>query len=204
VTGAVALGFLKPAAIGFALGAVTMVGVAALAPEATPTHSAPSAAAVRIAKSAKVPDQVGAPVPTASADSNQVEVAEPPPSVRSSNASASFERVPDPASEIGSVKSFPDVRPDRAGEGTPNESKRVTEARSLLRNGDALGALAVLDRVLVEFPRGVLVQEREALAIEALLALGDRAAARTWASAFLERYPMSPHATAARRALDAR
>jgi hypothetical protein len=81
------------------------------------------------------------------------------------------------------------------------ESRRVAEARAMLRRGDARGALALLARTAAEFPNGVLVQEREALTIEALNAAGDSGAARTRAAEFLRRYPESPHAAAARAVL---
>ena len=81
------------------------------------------------------------------------------------------------------------------------ESRRVDHVRSLLRDrqlSSALRELAELDRSL---PRGVLVQEREALRIEALLGLGERARAREEARRFLARYPGSPHTKSVERAL---
>jgi hypothetical protein len=51
-------------------------------------------------------------------------------------------------------------------------------------------------------PNSTLVQEREALAIEALGALGELATARERAARFLARYPASPHAEVVRRMLD--
>ncbi|HEX6272458.1 MAG TPA: hypothetical protein VFZ53_05445, partial [Polyangiaceae bacterium] len=90
-------------------------------------------------------------------------------------------------------------------EGTPGratlESRRVAEARALLRTGKPLAALAALSALGAEFPRGALVQEREALVVEALLASGRRDEARQRAREFLARYPTSPHAAAAKRAL---
>jgi hypothetical protein len=83
-----------------------------------------------------------------------------------------------------------------------NESQRVARARSLLRSGDARRALAALHALERDEPRGLLVQEREALLVEALWALGQRAAARERAAAFLKRYPSSPHARVVRRALE--
>lgn len=81
------------------------------------------------------------------------------------------------------------------------ESSRVARVRSLLHAGQpapALTELAELDRSV---PRGVLVQEREALRIEALLGLGERARAREEARRFLARYPGSPHAKGVEPAL---
>jgi outer membrane protein assembly factor BamD (BamD/ComL family) len=86
--------------------------------------------------------------------------------------------------------------------GAALESRRVAEARAYLRSGDARGALSLLDALRRDFPRGVLAQERDALAIEAMLALGDRAKARAAATRFLAQYPASPHAATVKRALE--
>src|SRR5262249_47654100 len=75
---------------------------------------------------------------------------------------------------------------------TREESERVGEARDALRRGDAAAALAQLEQIRARFPAGVLGQEREALAIEALAKSGRRADAATRAAAFLQAYPSSP------------
>jgi hypothetical protein len=82
------------------------------------------------------------------------------------------------------------------------EARRVAAARALTRAGRPQEALGALDAIARDLPHGELVQEREALAIEALLTLGERTAARRRAVAFLQRFPDSPHAAAARRALE--
>ena len=74
------------------------------------------------------------------------------------------------------------------------ESRRLTEARDTLRRGDASGALARLEELQRAFPGGILGQEREALAIEALARSGHRDQAQARARAFLQAYPQSPHA----------
>ena len=81
-----------------------------------------------------------------------------------------------------------------------SESRRVAAARALLRSGNAGAALASLDALARDEPNGLLVQERDALVVEALAALGRRDSARAHADAFLARYPRSPHTTAVRRA----
>jgi outer membrane protein assembly factor BamD (BamD/ComL family) len=99
---------------------------------------------------------------------------------------------------------FPDVPPVTApaqAAAARLESRRVAEARSQLRAGNARGALSLLQAIAVEFPSGVLVQEREALTIESLLSCGEQAAARTRALDFLRRYPGSPHTHSVQRAL---
>jgi outer membrane protein assembly factor BamD (BamD/ComL family) len=73
------------------------------------------------------------------------------------------------------------------------ESDRVAEARAALRRGDASAALAQLEQIRTRFPAGGLVQEREALTIEALARSGRRADASARAAAFLRAYPTSVH-----------
>lgn len=82
------------------------------------------------------------------------------------------------------------------------ESQRVAEARGLLRAGRAEAALSVLNGLAKEVPSGVLVQEREALTVQALLASGARERARMLARDFLSRYPNSPHGADVSRALE--
>lgn len=81
-----------------------------------------------------------------------------------------------------------------------SESRRVARAHALLRSGDAGAALTLLDALARDEPNGLLVQEREALLVETLAALGRRDSARAHADAFLARYPRSPHTAAVRRA----
>lgn len=74
------------------------------------------------------------------------------------------------------------------------ESRLVMEARRALRSGDAREALRLLESATGRFPDGALVQEREALSIEALARSGQREAAARRAGAFLRAFPNSPHA----------
>jgi len=82
------------------------------------------------------------------------------------------------------------------------ESRRIADARGLLRSGDARRAFAALEAVRKDFPSGSLAQEREALAIEALTSLGERSEARRRATIFLRQYPGSPHAAVVRKFLE--
>ena len=74
------------------------------------------------------------------------------------------------------------------------ETTLIGDARQALRAGDAARALRVLDECRRLFPAGVLQQERERLAIEALIKDGRAAEASARAVAFLRKYPDSPHA----------
>ena len=74
------------------------------------------------------------------------------------------------------------------------ETTLIRDARQALRAGDAARALRILDECRRLFPAGVLQQERERLAIEALIKDGRAAEASARAAAFLRKYPDSPHA----------
>jgi hypothetical protein len=64
-------------------------------------------------------------------------------------------------------------------------------ARAALERGEPEAALAATARHERRFPNGILAQEREAIAVRALLALGRAGAARTRADRFRARYPNS-------------
>jgi outer membrane lipoprotein YfiO len=74
------------------------------------------------------------------------------------------------------------------------ETTFIKEARQALREGDAARALRVLEECRRVFPAGVLEQERERLAIEALVKDGRASDASARAAQFLRKYPDSPHA----------
>lgn len=74
----------------------------------------------------------------------------------------------------------------------PAEDALLRQAQAALsgRPSDALGLVQAHQR---HYPRGVLVQERELIGIEALRRLGRIDASRSRARAFLSAYPQSPH-----------
>lgn len=81
---------------------------------------------------------------------------------------------------------------------TPSPSAQITaerllldEARTAFASGDYGRSLDRLQRHKDRFAGGVLTEEREALAVRALAALGKRADAITRAQAFVARYPES-------------
>lgn len=78
------------------------------------------------------------------------------------------------------------------------EGEALDRARSALRAGDPRRAEQLLDHASSEFSGGMLVQEREALAIETLWALGKRDDARARARRFLTEFPSSPYAARVR------
>ncbi|MES1182911.1 MAG: hypothetical protein ABUL60_03800 [Myxococcales bacterium] len=100
------------------------------------------------------------------------------------------------------VREAAGASPSLPVDASPSESQRVAEARALLRAGRASDALAALQALERDEPNGLLAQEREALSIQALAALGQRDRARQRAAAFTQRYPDSPHLAVVRRAAE--
>lgn len=80
------------------------------------------------------------------------------------------------------------------------EAKLVAKARGNLVREPAQ-ALALAEEAERDFPRGQLVEERRAIAIRALVALGRLDEANARAEAFLADYGRGAHAAAVRRAL---
>lgn len=103
----------------------------------------------------------------------------------------------EPKGALQTPASIPPNRP-RRDDALGLESELLTEARSELRSGDARAALATLAQLDSRVPHGVLGQEREVLAIQALSARGNDAQARRRARAFVALYPNSPHTAALR------
>jgi hypothetical protein len=79
--------------------------------------------------------------------------------------------------------------PARVG---PNEATLLRQAQASLRN-DPARALSLTREHRRRFPRGVLAQEREVIAIEALSRLGRPDEAKKAATDFTELYPDSAH-----------
>jgi hypothetical protein len=81
------------------------------------------------------------------------------------------------------------------------ESAALLAVRKTLLAGDAVEALRMLDRARTAFPNGSLAEEREALAVRALVASGQNELARKRGEAFLRVFPRSPHASEVRAVL---
>jgi hypothetical protein len=196
-----ALALVKPAVIGVALGLTAMGGFMALRP-AEPLGASGVPTPVEVPSpplSARPPAGSAPPALVVDPEPKKSEAPAPPRVRADSDQTAD---TPEPP-RGPSVSAFPDGQERLDGGATgAGESRAVAEARALLRGGNPTAALAALERLREKYPNGSLVQEREALAIEALLEKGDRAGARSRAADFLARYPKSPHATAARRALE--
>ncbi len=74
----------------------------------------------------------------------------------------------------------------------PNEGELLSRAFAALQGGDPAGALR-LTREHQSLTGTALSQERERIAIEALVQLGQRSAAKTRAEAFARRFPKSTY-----------
>ena len=187
-----AVALVKSATLGVALGAAVGTGLFFGARSEAPRPAATvvgnrgvgdlGATGVRAPFHVAAPSS-GAPPAAAASDSAPPVLVTPPPVER-----------PAPHVEVSAPARAP-VQPP-----LESESRRVARAHALLRAGDAGAALALLDALARDEPNGLLVQEREALVVEALAALGRHDAARARADAFLARFPRSPHTAAVRRA----
>lgn len=78
------------------------------------------------------------------------------------------------------------------------EARALAAIRSALRDGDAASALSSLGKLASRFPQSALSQEREVLAIEALVRLERMDEARLRAARFLAAHPESPHSSKVR------
>ena len=103
------------------------------------------------------------------------------------------------AAELPSVATFPE--PEGVGRAShlQAETAALRSARAELRAGKLADAFATLEASRRQFSAPELYQEREALMIELLFRSGQVVAARERASAFLARFPESPHAAAIRQ-----
>lgn len=107
-----------------------------------------------------------------------------------------------PERAAGVRGAFPAAPRSAAPSSLDAENGLLRRARARLEGGDANGALADVAALASRFPHGALAQEREVVAIQALLAQRQRSTAATRTADFLRVYPGSPYADALRRALD--
>ncbi len=77
--------------------------------------------------------------------------------------------------------------------GVPSEVELLRRARAALA-ARPREAFAMTEQHREHYPSGVFAQERDAIAIEALLRAGDTDAARSLAKRFVSSHPSSPHA----------
>jgi hypothetical protein len=82
-----------------------------------------------------------------------------------------------------------------------SEISMLDRAHTALRSGRAAEALAITRQHARAYPRGALSQEREVIAVEALMASGRRAEAESRGTAFIRRFPNSSYARRLRTVL---
>lgn len=132
------------------------------------------------------------PVAPVSSSGGHVILPEPTvePAPRNVSAEPTATAEPDAGARSGPARSK--ALPGAAAEG-PTELELLREAHRLQTTdpGAALGVVARHSRL---FPAGILAQERELVAVDALMRLGRSEAARVRAAAFLRQYPGSVHA----------
>ncbi|HKQ70905.1 MAG TPA: hypothetical protein VJT73_16275 [Polyangiaceae bacterium] len=217
------MGVLKAGAIGAIIGTLALTGRAVVLSRATPVAEGPSAdpalvnaGPVNAAPSVNVasPEELGvegasAPIepraldgPVAVEPDPLPRLAEPAPRSASSvprKANLLADGVPEGrearASDRASIAATANVVPTAvaSADDARQETRLVASAREALRAGHVGVASGLLEQARVRFPRGVLLQEREALAIEALVQSGQRGLAMERAQSFYRNYPQSPH-----------
>jgi hypothetical protein len=96
----------------------------------------------------------------------------------------------------------PSEESTRAGSGLAAERALLDVARAALARGSAAEALEATTRHEHDYPAGLLVEEREAIAIRALAALGRRDEANARADAFAQRFPRSLNLGGVKAAVD--
>ncbi len=168
-----AMGVLKALGVGAGAGLAVLIGGQTMIGSSTPVPPSAPMASASVAASA-VP--VVAPV---------IATAEPV--------------IPAPPEPSRAVEESPSEVP-RGGAGADvgrvgavrEEARWIAQARQCLLRDDVDGALALLERARQRYPDGVLVQEREALAIEALAKSGRPEAAARRAREFQAAHPDSP------------
>lgn len=174
----------------FAPRAVGMAEPSAVAPRSGgPAPTIASAAPV-----APLPDLTASETPTPTQSASPVEALAPSaPRSTSTDTEADTARVaPTPRAPSSVATSRPVVPEDASAVSAPTEIELLRDARLALKSSPAR-ALALVESHARSYPNGKLTQERELIAITALVALGRRTAALSRASQFEQTFPQSPY-----------
>lgn len=188
---------------GFVLGVVTTLAVG------TPEAPAPPAPVAAIAPvEVEEPDAGDPDVPAALADGAPTEsdggapevavtrVVRVEPTATTPEPEAADRATSEPATDPAAAD------PPAATTSLAEESLLIARAQSALARGRSAAALEALAEHEARFPDGQFAEEREALAVRALVAGGDLEAARARAAAFEAAYPRSPLLRVVRAALE--
>jgi hypothetical protein len=163
-------------------------------------------AAVHLARSTPVqprPTPASRQAPQARASNSAIEIAVPAPAAL---AAPSSEPLASPRSAVGHSRHARIRRavrtPPTVPAAHPEDELLLLKQAQLALDRDPSSALAFAEQHARDYPGGVFTQEREILAIEALLKLRQKTAAVTRARDFMQRYPGSPHARRVHSLLD--
>jgi hypothetical protein len=120
-------------------------------------------------------------------------------------ASAPPEPPPSPAVESppSTLRALTDNRAASSSSDLGAEQALLDVARTAFAEGRGHEALGPLDRHAQRYPKGILAEEREALAVNVLVTLGRYDDARARSSRFLRRYPGSLLRASVEAAIDA-
>ncbi len=102
-----------------------------------------------------------------------------------------LEQIDAPSAAISPSQAMPSPIASDANSSLAIERRLLDEARQDLARGEPQAGLAPLDRHAKRFPKGILTEEREALAVRLLAALGQGDAATSRAENFHRRFPNS-------------
>jgi hypothetical protein len=185
VTGVTLLGLTKTLLVGMGLGAGAGLGLYATFRSSAPVSS--TVVAPPVAPAARAPSTSG-PGPTPA-----VAAAEPVEPVPPPDEPAAPERAAPSAPGMRANPS-PELPRDAAPERTRSLAEQqalLDDARAALRRGDGTAALTALRSHIARFPQTVFDEERHAVAIKALVLVGQLDAARQRETAFERRFPAS-------------
>jgi type IV secretory pathway VirB10-like protein len=141
-------------------------------------------------------DHLSAQAPSSSIEQPppQAAAAKPSEPLQTKAAATAHHRRPRIERAVAAPPAAPTPHPD-------DELVLLKQAESAL-DRDAASALALAEQHARAYPHGLFAQEREILAIEALLKLRQKPAAVARAEAFVQHYPSSPHARRVRALLE--
>ncbi len=126
-----------------------------------------------------------------------IEVAPPPSPAPSAEIVATAEPA-ESAVPFSEIVATPKGAPKQPTGSVAEEAKLIRDANAALHGGNAAAALGLLDEHMKKFPSGVLSEERSAVRIFALCALGRVGQAQGESVRFLKWHPNSPFAKSIR------
>lgn len=200
-----ALGAAGAGAAGAGGGASAGAGAGAAKAGAGAVAAVKGATAIKIGVAIAVVSAAGAGTVavTSSQRSNAVEskpsgiVAAPSVTAASTSTGTASESLPARPDPFASASAEPSAKPAPIKSAAPNpaeEVKLLERAQDALRSGRHADALSLCNEHAKSYPNGMLAQEREVIAVEALVKTGRTVEAKARAEKFKARFPGSSHA----------